>query len=716
MSRALLLSVRFHDGRFHGSAEWPPSPARLFQALVAGAVRDCALPANSSTALQWLESLPAPVIAAPAALAARGLTMYVPNNDLDAVGGHPGSAAKIRVGKTIRPRLFDASTPFLYAWTFQTEGEAIARAASLSAITDRLYQFGRGIDMAWAVAEILDTAAVAQRLADHPGPVYRPTVERADGHALSCPQPGSLDSLVARYAAQSQRFATGNRKGMAVFVQPPKPRFHSVGYDCPTTQFLFELRSEGAFAPWPLLRATALVERLRDQAAARLRAALPLRTDEIERLLIGRGAGAADIVRRPRILPLPSIGFIHADRAIRRVLIEVPPECPIPPGDLSWAFAGLAPDVDESTGEVLSATRLVPAEEDGMLRHFGFAPAIPARCWRTVTPAVLPYSPQPAARREGAARALYEQAMMGAIRQALRQAGKSTEAPAIRVQREPFTHNGQVAAVFAEGTRFAASRLHHVEIRFAAPQSGPLVLGDGRWLGLGLMAPVDELAGVFAIPVVDGLMPAAAPPDISAALRRAVMARVQEKIGAHSLPSFFTGHAADGAALRDGGHAHIACAFDPVGQRLLIVAPHRVEGREATHEEMRHLSTLDAALAGFHDLRAGTAGRLSLAPTEILQAADPLLGVARHWASVTPFVPTRYAKDASPERTIEEDILRECRRRDWPEPKLLNITVREGRRGGLNGMVRLEFAVARGGPILLGRTAHQGGGLFSAIA
>jgi len=131
---------------------------------------------------------------------------------------------------------------------------------------------------------------------------------------------------------------------------------------------------------------------------------------------------------------------------------------------------------------------------------------------------------------------------------------------------------------------------------------------------------------------------------------------------------------------------------------------------------MRHLSTLDAALAGFHDLRAGTAGRLSLAPTEILQAADPLLGVARHWASVTPFVPTRYAKDASPERTIEEDILRECRRRDWPEPKLLNITVREGRRGGLNGMVRLEFAVARGGPILLGRTAHQGGGLFSAIA
>ncbi|WP_409194161.1 type I-U CRISPR-associated protein Csb2, partial [Accumulibacter sp.] len=37
MPRALLIAVRFHDGRFHGRPEWPPSPARLFQALVAAA-------------------------------------------------------------------------------------------------------------------------------------------------------------------------------------------------------------------------------------------------------------------------------------------------------------------------------------------------------------------------------------------------------------------------------------------------------------------------------------------------------------------------------------------------------------------------------------------------------------------------------------------------------------------------------------------------------
>jgi hypothetical protein len=34
MPGALLVTVRFHDGRYHGSGDWPPSPARLFQAAV----------------------------------------------------------------------------------------------------------------------------------------------------------------------------------------------------------------------------------------------------------------------------------------------------------------------------------------------------------------------------------------------------------------------------------------------------------------------------------------------------------------------------------------------------------------------------------------------------------------------------------------------------------------------------------------------------------
>src|SRR3972149_5195026 len=110
MLRALLLSVRFHDGRYHGldtsgRPEWPPSPARLLQALVAGAANGGMLRQEDRDALAWLERLDPPIIAAPPARAGRGFSNYVPNNDLDAVGGDPRRVAEIRAPKFIKPHL-----------------------------------------------------------------------------------------------------------------------------------------------------------------------------------------------------------------------------------------------------------------------------------------------------------------------------------------------------------------------------------------------------------------------------------------------------------------------------------------------------------------------------------------------------------------------------------------------------------------------------------
>ena len=33
MTHSLVISIRLYDGRYHGAGEWPPAPARLFQAL-----------------------------------------------------------------------------------------------------------------------------------------------------------------------------------------------------------------------------------------------------------------------------------------------------------------------------------------------------------------------------------------------------------------------------------------------------------------------------------------------------------------------------------------------------------------------------------------------------------------------------------------------------------------------------------------------------------
>jgi hypothetical protein len=77
-----------------------------------------------------------------------------------------------------------------------------------------------------------------------------------------------------------------------------------------------------------------------------------------------------------------------------------------------------------------------------------------------------------------------------AVFQALRHAEVRFRPEFIRIQREPFEANGDRAETFAEGTRFSKHRLWHVEVQFNEGFPGPVVIGDGRFLGLGIMAPV----------------------------------------------------------------------------------------------------------------------------------------------------------------------------------------------------------------------------------
>jgi CRISPR-associated protein Cas4 len=148
---------------------------------------------------------------------------------------------------------------------------------------------------------------------------------------------------------------------------------------------------------------------VRDQIAERLTQALPGRAAEIERFAIGRGATDADKARRIRILPLLSIGTEYTDPAIRRVLIEIPPDCPIAVDDVLWSVSGLgiSDGIDRGTGEILAeGPVLVPAEATRMLEHYGIG-AAPSKRWQTVTPAALSER-KPAGRIGGEARAAAE--------------------------------------------------------------------------------------------------------------------------------------------------------------------------------------------------------------------------------------------------------------------------------------------------------------------
>jgi CRISPR-associated protein Csb2 len=728
-ARALLLAVRLLDGRYHGVGDWPPAPFRLFQALVAGAyggrwrAEPETVQQQKDAAFTWLEGLDPPHIAAPAKLDGRGTTYFVPNNDLDAVGGDPQRVAEIRAGKVVRPILFTTDTPFLYAWPFDGDD---TRARLLCELTARLHTLGHGIDPAFAVAEILDWTTAETRLRAHGGAIARPAEVAAGDKLVPCPMIGSLASLRTRYEASRQRF-TARREGrsvVALFRQPPKALFRGVAYDQPPQRFLFDLRpADGArpFQPIPQDRVARVAKAVRDRIAERLTQALPGRAAEIERFVIGRGATDADKARRTRILPLPSIGMEYTDPGIRRVLIEVPPDLPIAAEDVLWSVSGqsVCDRIDPKTGEILvEGPVLAPAQDERMLRQYGIGTP-PARRWQTVTPAALPER-RAAGRMGGEARAAAERRAAAAVANALRQAGFDPAGITVRVQSEPLHRNGLRSDAF-DPDRFDRRSLRHIEITFLRALRGPIVVGDGRWMGLGLMRRVTEQPPALHLFALEGdRIPCDQAEALARALRRAVMARVQQQLGlGEPLPAFFAGHRPNGAPARSGQHQHLFFFADDGNHdgyldRAAIIAP-RLADRSLAADHERHLHLLKSAIAKMAVLRAGCAGAPRLVPIAVPGETDPLLGRARRWVTRTCYRITRHPRDRrNAEDALRRDLLLECERRGLPRPDVEVIRVISGPRGGISGHLSLAFSVAIAGPLLLGAGSHFGAGLFAA--
>lgn len=717
---ALVIEVRLLADRYHGVGDWPPSPFRLFQAMVAGAYggRWLAEPKErKDAAFRWLERLAPPCVMAPAHVRGRVVQSFVPNNDLDALSGDLRRIGEIRVQKQAEPLLLADEAPFTYAWPFDDHDTALA--SEICSLVERLHTFGRGVDGAFARGRTVDWDAAIDALRQT-GSVAFPSPSPESRRDVRCPAPGSLQSLMERYARWSNQLErTADGTASTLFRQPPRARCAVVAYDRPPTRYVFDIRpAEGAttFRAIPQVAAVEVATATRDLAFARLSRAMPDRSAELERVLIGRGTPPPDAAHRVRFVPLPSTGSRHADGAIRRVLVEVPPECAVAPADIAWSLSGqsLEPFVATSkeTGELSDAV-LVTSEDDSMLRHYGVGR--PSRRWQSLTPVSLPRRVEPV--RRGVARASADALLAGDVVAAVRHAGFPHRGLRVCVQREPFSPHGALASASASG-RFAAAALHHAEVTFPEPVQGPVVIGDGRWLGLGVMAPVvRNVPSVHVYRIRGATWRLADASRLLQALRRAVMARAAAAAGTRRLDTFFTGHQDTAAPVRGDLHGHLFyLAHDADGDGTLdhvaIVSPHLADRRAEAETFISNRRLLARAVDGLQVVRAGHLGVMHLVPLD--SPPDRVFGRSTTWESVTPYRPTRHPKKGTAvEAALALDLRTECARRGLPAPQVIILESAIGPRGGLSCRARLRFSSAVAGPILLGPGSHCGEGLFS---
>ena len=714
---ALLMTVRLIGGRYHGLPEWPPSPFRLYQALLGGGMigEPDERAEKIRPIMEWLEQLPPPVIAAPPARRGQRLHMYMPNNDLDTVGGDPRYAARIRgAEKQVQPRLLEADTPFCYVWSLRAGDERAAE--DVFDLASRLYQLGRGIDMAYASAEILPDAKAYARLVATGSVVYTPHQEASSEETLPCPVPGSYHSLLKRHRAQRSRLAGGH------LTQAPPASFQAIPYNAEPRRLLYELvatTDKGTgFYPVSTIRATWLVERVRDQLALLLGRAFG--DDLVERIVVGRGAKEADKSKRVVITPLPSVGSPHADHAIRRIVVTVPPDCPIPAQEVDWAAGAVHLGVN-ANGEIVEPEmpQLVRASDERMLKHYGAAGRA-SRVWRTVTPVALPVRPS-GRRRTGEERGAYEARAAGAVQAALRHAGITMPAERIRVQREPFEPKGATADAFEVPRRLVGRPRYHVEITFPNPRQEPLLLGDGRFIGLGVFVPIQDNradALVFSLPD-EARLASSEPARLLTAVRRALMALARDEVGRGKIvPKLFSGHEQDGApASATGRHEHIFLAAtdsddDGLIDRLYVIAPWA--GDRSNPVRRSEALQFESVVCSLGWLSIPGVGRVSLHNPEIIDDDDPIIRKSSVWESATAYRLTRHPKRDRSTSAIEEDVICECMRRGLPRPSVDVLDYKTGPNGGSpRAYVRLQFAVAVRGPLLLGLGSHAGNGLFS---
>ena len=260
MALHFCVSIRFlqpysHGRRENGDPEWPPSPLRVMQSLVAasaGKWNERNLLVTAAPAIRWLESLPPPqIIATRAVPSKQPYRLYVPDNVANKVAsawgrGNEASIADYRTDKDVRPAHLDGDAVHYVYNIPQVDSDVRGMIDTLTLASRSITHIGWGIDMAVGNSSLI-TGETAAQLAG-----VRWTPSPSGGNPLRTPKAGTMDDLIRRHADSLGRVTTDGFRPV-----PPLRVFDVVRYrrhdePLPRPFRVFELRStDGSWFRYP---------------------------------------------------------------------------------------------------------------------------------------------------------------------------------------------------------------------------------------------------------------------------------------------------------------------------------------------------------------------------------------------------------------------------------------------------------------------------------
>lgn len=460
--------------------DWPPQPDRVFSALVAswGARGD---DPQERAALEWLEACPPPRLFHRQGAARQTVSTFVPPND-DTARLTRGRIRVLPAQRSRQPRQFpsvriDAPPPHM---------ELIWAEAPAPDLLDRLAALAHDTSYLGHSASFVRCRFVLRG---------EPSRELKPAETVRGPYPGRLAELVDLH----QRHERGEERARAGPAHLPVP---ARGTESPAgrcsifgERWLVLAHADG---PRPDLRAAAVLGR-------QMRRALMSGMDEPVPAWVSGHTKDGRPLDRPHlaILPLAEVGWPGAEGHMQGLAI-------VPPRDLDEVSMDATPagwaeryrllaviDVLAEHGRVplrlgeLGIWRLAPdlASDAAALSPSRYT--APARRFATLTPIALdrhPKGDQAARARETVEIIATACERIGLPRPETVAAHKHAALSGAPSARPP--RGMRRATDWARPGPLSGRPLTHATLTFAEPVHGPVVLGAGRFSGLGLCLPV----------------------------------------------------------------------------------------------------------------------------------------------------------------------------------------------------------------------------------